>query len=65
MKNSNIQIEPRAYRVEDFCRTYGLGRTKTYALIKTGELKSVVIGGRRLIPKEAAEALLTAAQSAV
>ena len=61
---NTTQIEPRAYRVEDFCRAYGLGRTKTYALLKTGELKSVVIGGRRLIPKEAAEALLAAAMQA-
>ncbi len=57
MKNES-QVEPRAYTVDNFCRAYGLGRTKTFELIKTGQLKSVVIGGRRLIPREAAEALL-------
>ena len=56
MKTENI--EPRAYTIENFCRAYGLGRTKTFELIKTGKLKSAVIGGRRLIPRDAAEALL-------
>jgi excisionase family DNA binding protein len=50
--------ERRAYRVSDFCRAYGLGRTKVYELIKSGVLSSVSVGGRRLIPREAAEALI-------
>jgi excisionase family DNA binding protein len=50
--------ERLAYRVNDFCRAVGLGRTKVYALIANGELKTVVVGGRRLVPREAAEALL-------
>lgn len=50
--------ERRAYRINDFCRAFGLGRTKTYALIASGELKTVIVGGRRLVPREAAEALL-------
>ena len=36
---------------------YGLGRTKTYDLIKAGKLRTVLVGGRRLVPKDAAEAL--------
>jgi excisionase family DNA binding protein len=50
--------EKRAFRVEEFCAAYGLGRTKTYELIKAGKLGTVLVGGRRLIPKDAAEALL-------
>lgn len=49
---------PRAYRVNDFCRMFGIGRTGVYKLLKEGKLPSVVIGGRRLIPADAAEALL-------
>ncbi len=49
---------PRAYRVKDFCRQYGLGKSNVYKLIKEGKLASVVVGGRRLIPRDAAEALL-------
>jgi hypothetical protein len=44
--------------LDDFCHAFGLGRTKTYELINTGVLKTVVVGGRRLIPRESAEALL-------
>ena len=49
---------PRAYRVNDFCRLYGIGRTGVYRLIKEGKLPSVVVAGRRVIPTDAAEALL-------
>jgi hypothetical protein len=51
-------IAPRAYRVRDFCRAFGLGRTKTYALIATGELPSIKVAGCRLILADAAEKLL-------
>jgi excisionase family DNA binding protein len=50
--------EKRAFRIDEFCAAYGLGRTKTYELIKAGKLRSVLVGGRRLVPKDAAEALL-------
>jgi excisionase family DNA binding protein len=48
----------RALRVNDFCRRYGIGRSGVYKLLKEGKLPSVVIAGRRLIPRDAAEALL-------
>lgn len=48
----------RAYRVNDFCRLYGIGRSGLYKLLKEGKLPSVIIGGRRVIPRDAAEALL-------
>ena len=50
--------EPLAYRVNEFCRVFGLGRTKVYQLIAEGKLRTIRIGGRRLIPREAALALL-------
>ncbi|MEP6967566.1 MAG: helix-turn-helix domain-containing protein [Pseudomonadota bacterium] len=49
---------PRAYGVKDFCRIYGVSRSTTYNLIAAGKLRSVRIAGRRLIPTDAAEALL-------
>lgn len=49
---------PRAYTVNEFCRTYGVGRTLTYALIAAGKLPSVRVAGRRLIPADGAEALI-------
>jgi excisionase family DNA binding protein len=50
--------QKRAYRVNEFCAAFGLGRTKTYDLIKAGKLRTVWVGGRRLIPRDAAEMLI-------
>jgi excisionase family DNA binding protein len=50
--------EPLAYRVNEFCRVVGLGRTTVYALIGDGTLATVKIGNRRLIPRQAALALI-------
>lgn len=52
------QTPPRAYRVLDFCRAFGVSRSTVYNLINDGKLPSVRIAGRRLIPADAAEALL-------
>jgi excisionase family DNA binding protein len=49
---------PRAYRIDDFCRSFGVGRTTVYALLKNGTLRSVKIGRRRLITAESGEALI-------
>ena len=40
----------RAYRVNDACGSLGIGRTTLYALIKRGQLKSIKIAGRTVIP---------------
>jgi excisionase family DNA binding protein len=47
-----------AYRVNDFCRAIGLGRSTVYELIRKGEIRTVKVGGRVLIPKASAAALL-------
>ena len=57
-RQRSYQVEPRAYRVNDFCEAYGIGRTKLYELINDGVIRTVLVGGRRLIPADAAEALL-------
>ena len=54
-------LEPLAYRIEDFCRVVGLGRTTVYALISDRKLDTVKIGNRRLIPRHAALAMLAEA----
>ena len=50
--------EKRAFRVDEYCAAYGLSRSTVYKLMKLGTLRTVKVGGRRLIPKEVAEALL-------
>jgi excisionase family DNA binding protein len=52
-------VEKRAFRIDEFCAAYGVGRTTTYELIRAGKLRSILIGGRRLIHKDAAEALFS------
>jgi excisionase family DNA binding protein len=47
-----------AYRVKAFCEAVGLGRTTLYKLMREGKVKTVVIGGRRLVPAEEAQRLV-------
>jgi hypothetical protein len=48
----------RALTVAQFYAMYNLSRQTTYNLINTGQLASVLRGGRRLILVDSAEALL-------
>jgi excisionase family DNA binding protein len=47
-----------AYRVGPFCRSIGIGRTKFYELVTAGKIRTVLIGGRRLIPADEAQRLV-------
>jgi excisionase family DNA binding protein len=44
--------------VNEFCQVVGLGRTMVYGLIADGKLATIKVGNRRLIPREAALALI-------
>jgi excisionase family DNA binding protein len=50
-----------AYRVNDAARVAGLSRSSLYVLIGEGKLRSVLVGGRRLIPADALRDLLRGA----
>ena len=52
INNNNIN-QPLAYSPNEACKLLGLGRTKTFELIKNGKLKSFKLGSRRLITLEA------------
>jgi excisionase family DNA binding protein len=58
MLPSHTPTGRRALSIKDFCDAYGLCRTTVYELIKDGKLPDVRIGTKRLIPVDAAEALL-------
>ena len=44
------QIEPIAVRISDAVRLIGLGRSKIYELIASGEIEIVKVGSATLIP---------------
>jgi excisionase family DNA binding protein len=58
MSGSEVESQRRAYRVQDFCKAFGLSRSTVYLLMAEGKLRSVRVAGRRLIPADAAEALI-------
>ena len=49
-------MEQRMLTVRGFGEAYSVGKTKTYELINSGELRRVKFGARSLIPIESAEA---------
>ena len=49
---------PLAYRVSDFCAQLGVGKTAFYARLKDGRIRTITIGGRRLVPADEVARLL-------
>ncbi len=60
MKIDSVQpeTEKRAFHVKDAAKAYGWSRSTLYKMMKDGTLRSVRVGGRRLIPRDALEALI-------
>jgi excisionase family DNA binding protein len=60
MRKSEIEEHEKrlAYRVGPFCRSIGIGRTKFYQLIASGKIRTIVVGGRRLVPADEAQRLV-------
>ncbi len=47
------EIEPLLLRITEVATTLGLGRTKVFALVRTGELPVIRIGRSVRVPREA------------
>ena len=47
------EIPPVMYRVEEAARALRLSRSLLYELIRSGRLRTVKVGSRRLVPVEA------------
>ncbi|KAF0206510.1 MAG: hypothetical protein FD172_3944, partial [Methylocystaceae bacterium] len=60
-KRSDSQPAKLAYRISEAVLTSGLARSTLYELIASGRLKSVKIGGRRLISADSLKELLSGA----
>jgi excisionase family DNA binding protein len=59
-----INEPPRCLRVEDAARLLNVGRSTAYDLIRSGRLRSVKIGRRRLVPLDALDDLLSSLKEA-
>lgn len=57
-RKDTIGTARRAFRVNEFCEAYRVSRATVYKMMKDGKLRTAMIGGRRVIPVDAAEALL-------
>ncbi|HEX4712749.1 DNA-binding protein [Phenylobacterium sp.] len=55
---TNREPERIAYSVKAFCEATSFGKTKVHELLKSGRLKSVKVGGRRLILASETQRLL-------
>ena len=51
--------ESLAVSVAEAARLLGIGRTLAYRCVQTGELPSITLGGRILIPRAALEQIVT------
>jgi excisionase family DNA binding protein len=63
-RNGSVPLPPDtvlAYRVNDAAKVAGLSRSSLYSLMGEGKLRSVLVGGRRLIPADALRDLLRGA----
>ena len=58
--NTNENNEPHLdrfnWRVNDFCRAAGIGRTLFYDEVKRGEISIIKVGKRTLVPDSEAKA---------
>jgi excisionase family DNA binding protein len=52
--------QPRLLRVEEAAQLLGIGRSLAYQLIRTGRLRSIKIGSRRLVPIAAIDEAISA-----
>lgn len=49
-------MQSKNLSIDQFCDQVGVGRTKAYELINSGELKAKKIGRRTIIPRSCVEA---------
>ncbi len=61
----NANLLPVTLRVADACRITGIGRSKFYELIKTGEIEVIKVGAITLVPMTSIQALLDRGRPAI
>jgi excisionase family DNA binding protein len=56
MRIAARDIEPLLYSVAQVAKLIGFGRTKTYELVQTGKIPSILVEGRTRITRKALDA---------
>lgn len=59
--DTETRPERLTFTVEEAARLLGIGRSLAYGLVATGELPSIRLGRRIVIPRSAVDGLLTSA----
>lgn len=60
-KATKADAPRRAYTINEFVAAFRISRATVYRLIRNGSLRATLLAGRRVIPVDAAEALLAGA----
>lgn len=60
LNHGDAEELPRLLSIPQTCRLLGLGRSNLYKLMASGQVRSVKIGRRRLVPRDAIDAFVTA-----
>jgi excisionase family DNA binding protein len=60
VKNPIALQDRAALSVDEFCALIGVCRATFYNLLKDGKIRTVMLGGRRLVPADAVRELLVA-----
>jgi predicted site-specific integrase-resolvase len=50
MTKMKIRIRRRAFGLQEFADTFGISRESAKRFARTGVLKTITVGGRRLVP---------------
>jgi excisionase family DNA binding protein len=58
-RNPLLVEKPLAYQINQFCRLIGIGRSHFYELVKDGKIRTVMLGGRRVVPASEGDRLLS------
>ena len=59
----SVEDLPMVLRVEDLMPILGIGRSNAYALVRSGQVRSVKIGHQFRIPREAIQEFLDGASA--
>ena len=51
----DVDRTPRLFSIKLACQILGLSRTSLYGLMASGQLRSVTVGRRRFVPRDAVD----------